>query len=247
MKLETQKSASSGKPFMLAMDTGAVSAAGSEPFIYGGYLEAWFRCLKLSKQYIHNCRTGLFGSQGAANTFKLFGCLEHFTLREWWHERGCENFGRSMATFKVRLVVTQRKTDSCRITLDVDDETLTELVGNEVSFLVQQMRLLQGQSGMLSSAPKAWSIYKSRITPEAIKLHLDVLEAHDTIKHGAPSTKLWRIGEQMRLNPKAMTRSGDAPNEQTAKHITMGQTVSEMVRKGQGLVANACEGRFPRY
>jgi hypothetical protein len=100
---------------------------------------------------------------------------------------------------------------------------------------------------MLSSAPKAWSIYKSRITPEAIKLHLDVLEAHDTIKHSAPSTKLWRIGEQMRLNPKAMTRSGDTPNEQTAKHIIMGHTVSEMVRKGQGLVANACEGTFPRY
>jgi hypothetical protein len=109
------------------------------------------------------------------------------------------------------------------------------------------MRLLEGQSGMLSSAPKAWSIYKSRITPEAIKLHLDVLEAHDTVKRNAPSTKLWRIGEQMRLNPKAMIRSGDTPNEQTAKHITMGQTVSEMVRKGQGLVANACEGVFPRY
>ena len=247
MKFDNQISANGGTPFMQAMDTGAVSAAGSEPFIYGGYLEAWFRCLKLSKQYIHNCRTGLFGSQGAANTFKLFGCLEHFTLREWWHERGCQNFGRSLATFKVRLVVAQRKKTSCRITLDADDETPPELVGDEVSFLVQQMRLLQNQSGMLSSAPRAWSIYKSRITPEAIKLHLDVLEAHDIIKHNAPSTKLWRIGEQMRLNPKAMTKIGDAPKEQIDKHIKMGQTVSEFIRKGQGLVANACEGVFPRY
>ncbi len=247
MKLETQISANGGRPLLKTIASGDITAKGSEPFIYGGYLEVWFRCLKLSKQYIHNCRTGLFGSQGAANTFKLFGCLEHFTLREWWHERGCENFGRSMATFKVRLVVAQRKKASCRITLDANDETPPELVGDEVSFLIQQMRLLEGQSGMLSSAPKAWSIYKSRITPEAIKLHLDVLEAHDTIKHSAPRTKLWRIGEQMRLNPKAMTRSGDTPNEQTAKHITMGQTVSEMVRKGQGLVSNACEGVFPRY
>ena len=127
----------------------------------------------------------------------------------------------------------------CRTILNDEDEISNELVGDEVSFLVQQMRLLDGQSGMLSSAPKAWSIYKSRITPEAIKLHLDVLEAHDTVKRHAPSTKLWRIGEQLRLNPKAITRSGDTPNEQTAKDITMGQTVSEMVRKGQGLVANA--------
>lgn len=152
-----------------------------------------------------------------------------------------------MATFNVRLVVAQRKKDSCRITLDADDKTPAELVGDEISFLVCQLRLLQGQSGMLSSAPKAWSIYKSRITPDAIKLHLDVLEAHDTIKHSAPSTKLWRIGEQMRLNPKATTRFGDTPKEQTAKHIAMGHTVSELVRKGQGLVANACEGFFPRF
>ena len=247
MKLETQISANGGKPLMQAIASGGMTAAGSEPFIYGGYLEVWFRCLKLSKQYIQNCRTGIFGSQGAANTFKLFGCLEHLTLREWWHERGCQNFGCSIATFKVRLVVAQRKTSSCRITLDADDETPAELVGDEVSFLVEQMRLLQGQSGMLSSAPKSWSIYKSRITPEAIKLNLDVLEAHDTFKRNEPSSKLWRIGEQMRLNPKAMTKIGDAPKEQTDKHIKMGQTVSELVRKGQGLVANACEGVFPRY
>ena len=129
----------------------------------------------------------------------------------------------------------------------IRDSTPAELVGDEISFMVCQLRLLQCQSGMLSSAPKAWSIYKSRITPYAIKLHLDVLEAHDTIKHSAPSTKLWRIGEQMRLNPKATTRFGDTPKEQTAKHIAMGHTVSGLVRKGQGLVANACEGVFPRF
>ena len=109
------------------------------------------------------------------------------------------------------------------------------------------MRLLQVRSCLLSAAPSAWSIYKSRITPEAMKLHLDVLEAYDTIKRNEPSTKLWRIGEQMRLNPKAMTSYSDSPSEQTAKHIAMGRTVSELVRKGQGLVANACDGVFPRY
>lgn len=76
---------------------------------------------------------------------------------------------------------------------------------------------------------------------------LDVFTAYDTVMHIAPRTKLWRIGEQMNLNSKAMTRSGDTPYEQTAKHIVMGHMVSDLVRKGQGLVANACEGVFPRY
>ncbi len=41
-----------------------------------------------------------------------------------------------VATFKVRLVVAQRKKASCRITLYADDETPAELVGDEVSFMV---------------------------------------------------------------------------------------------------------------
>ena len=163
MMLTTQKAASSGQQLMKSISDSGVAAAEvqgveSEPCLCGSYLEAWFRCLQLSKQYTHNCRTGLFGSQGAANTFQLFGSVEDCTLQEWWCERGCENFGRSMATFKVRLVVAQRKKGSCRITLDADDETPAGLVGDEISFMVYQLRLLQGQCGMLSAAPKAWSI-----------------------------------------------------------------------------------------
>jgi hypothetical protein len=227
--------------------TGSMTATASEPFIYGGYLEGWFRSLKLSKQYIQNCRTGLFGSQGAANTFKLFGSLENFSMREWWLERGCENFGRSLIALKLRLVSSQRKDGCCRITIDAADHISDDLAGDEFKLLIQQIRSLEGPKSMLSSVPRAWSIYRSRITPSAIKLHLDVLEAHDNIMHSAPGTKLWRIGEQMRLNPKATTTSSDSANEKTAKHIVMGQTVSLLVRKGRGLVANACEGIFPRY
>lgn len=247
MKCSMQSSVTSMFPLVPQLSTGSMTAIASEPFIYGGYLEGWFRSLKLSKQYIQNCRTGLFGSQGAANTFKLFGSIEHFTMRDWWLERGCENFGRSLSALKIRLVSSQRKEGGCRITVDAADQVPDDLVGEEFKLLIQQIRSLEGPKAMLSSVPRAWSIYRSRITPGAIQLHLDVLEAYDNIMHSAPGTKLWRIGEQMRLNPKATTTSSDSANEKTAKHIVMGQTVSLLVRKGRGLVANACEGLFPKY
>lgn len=224
-----------------------MTALASEPFIYGGYLEGWFRSLKLSKQYIQNCRTGLFGSQGAANTYKLFGSLENFSMREWWLERGCENFGRSLSDLKLRLVSSQRKDGCCRITVDAADHVSDDLAGDDFKLLIQQIRSLKSPKALLSSVPRAWSIYRSRITPGAIKLHLDVLEAYDNIMRNAPGTKLWRIGEQMRLNPRARTKANELPYDKTDKHIAMGQTVSQLVRKGRGLVANACEGIFPRY
>ena len=247
MKCSIQSSVTSMLPLVPQLSTGSMTAIASEQYIYGGYLEGWFRSLKLSKQYIQNCRTGLFGSQGAANTFKLFGSIENFTMRDWWLERGCENFGRSLSALKLRLVSSQRKEGGCRITVDAADQVPDELAAEEFKLLIQQIRSLKDSKAMLSSVPRAWSIYRSRITPAAIKLHLDVLEAYNNVMHSAPGTKLWRIGEQMRLNPKATTISSDAPNEKTVKHIIMGQTVSLLVRKGKGLVANACEGIFPRY
>jgi hypothetical protein len=52
MKLETQISANGGRPLVQSIASGDMTAKGSEPFIYGGYLEVWFRCLKLSKQSV---------------------------------------------------------------------------------------------------------------------------------------------------------------------------------------------------
>ena len=41
---------------------GRLRSEATEPFIHGTYLEAWFRCLKCSKEFTHSCRTGMFMS-----------------------------------------------------------------------------------------------------------------------------------------------------------------------------------------
>ena len=73
------------------------------------------------------------------------------------------------------------------------------------------------------------------------------MEIHDQIIRNEPETKLWQIGEQLKLNPKAMTKFSDYPSEISDKHKAMGQTVSNYLRKGKGLVDNAYQGIFPRY
>ena len=73
------------------------------------------------------------------------------------------------------------------------------------------------------------------------------MEIHEQIIRNAPQTKLWQIGEQLRLNPQAMPKFGDFPIDTADKHKAMGQTVSSYLRKGRGLVANATNGIFPKY
>ena len=58
---------------------------------------------------------------------------------------------------------------------------------------------------------------------------------------------LEQTARQLRLNPKAMPRPGDFPSLITEKHRVMGQTVSCYLKKGKGLVDNACKGVFPKY
>ena len=85
---------------------------------------------------------------------------------------------------------------------------------------------------MIRGAGKGDVIVVSEVSRQ-VRSTLEVLEiGRECFERGAPMTKLWRIGEQMRLNPKAMTRFGDTHNEQTAKHIKMGHTVSRWSGRG---------------
>ena len=76
---------------------------------------------------------------------------------------------------------------------------------------------------------------------------LGILEVHEQIIRNAPETKLWQIGEQLRLNPRAKPKDDDFPTDVAIKHKAMGQTVSNYLRKGNRLVKNACNCIFPKY
>jgi hypothetical protein len=76
---------------------------------------------------------------------------------------------------------------------------------------------------------------------------LDVFEAHEKLTMISDKGHLWRIGEQLRLNPRAMPKADDTHSERVDKHIAMGKRVSAMVSKARCLVENACNGVYPRF
>ena len=112
---------------------------------------------------------------------------------------------------------------------------------------MDQICLLNAKAGLLSEAPLSWPIFHSRISYDAISLLLGIMEIYEQIIRNAPETKLWQIGEQLRLNPKAMSKNGDFPIDIADKHKAMGQTVSSYLTKGRMLVDNACKGVFPKF
>ena len=219
----------------------------TEPFIYGTYLDVWWRCLKCSKEFTQSCRTGIFTSIGAYKTFCMFGSLENMTFKDWWMTKGHEVFSESITTLQVTLYVKHKNSDAFEITVDALQDVSSQLAGREFGFWLDQISLLNARDGLLSEAPLSWPIFRSRISYDAISQLLSIMEIHDQIIRNTPETKLWQIGEQLRLNPKAMPKFGDFLIDTTDKHKAMGQTVSSYLKKGRGLVDNAYQGIFPRY
>lgn len=227
--------------------TGQLRSETTEPFIHGTYLELWWRCLKCSKEFTQSCRTGVFTSEGSYKTFCMFGELENKSFQDWWMTKGHEFFSASITTLQVTLFVKRKHIDAFEITVDAFQDVSSQLAGKEFGFWLDQICLLNARQGLLSEAPLSWPIFRSRISYEVIFQPLRIMEIHDQIIRNAPETKLWQIGEQLRLNPQAMPKPGDFPNDIADKHKAMGQTVSNYLSKGRGLVDNACRGVFPKY
>jgi len=227
--------------------TGRLRSDATEPFIYKTYLELWWRCLKISKEFTQSCRTGIFTTQKAYKTFLMFGALEDLSFSQWWKLKGHYFFSASITTLQVTLFAKQRNSKVFSITVNAFQDVSSQLAGREFEFWLDQMCLLNERQGLLSEAPLSWPIFRSRISYSVISQLLNIMEIHEQIIRNAPDTKLWQIGEQLKLNPKAISKKTDYPTEVTSKHKAMGQTVSNYLLKGKGLVDNACRGIFPKY
>ena len=225
---------------------GLLRSEVTAPFIHGTYLELWWRCLKCSKEFTQSGRTGIFTSAGAYKTFCMFGSIEDMTFHDWWLSKGHEFFSKSITTLQVTLYVKRKNINAFAITVDAFQDVSSQLAGKEFGFWHDQICLLNAKEGLLSEAPLSWPIFSSRIGLGAIAQLLSIMEVHEQIIRNAPKTCLWQIGEQLKLNSKAMTKSDDYPSVIADKHKAMGQTVSSYFKKGQGLVDNAANGVFPK-
>lgn len=209
MKVQTRNRCSGTRNLLPRIATGRLRSEQTEPFIHGTYLELWWRCLKCSKEFTQSCRTGIFTSQGAYRTYLMFGDLENLSFQNWWIAKGHEFFSDSITTLQVTLYVKRKNSEAFEITVDALQDVSSQLAGKEFGFWLDQINLLNKRDGLLSEAPLSWPIFRSRITYDVISQLLDIMEIHDQIIRNAPNTYLWQIGEQLRLNPQAMPKSGD--------------------------------------
>ena len=168
MKTQRLESCMRAPKLVAQIAAGRLGCKMTEPYIYGTYLELWWRCLKFSKEFTQSCRTGIFTSRDAYRTFCIFGDLEDLTFQEWWLTKGHEFFSESITTLQVTLYVKRKTFNAFSITVDALQDVSSQLAGREFGFWLDQINLLNTREGLLSEAPLSWPIFSSRISFDVI-------------------------------------------------------------------------------
>ena len=247
MKTHMLKSCYGIQKLIPHISAGCLKAERTVVMLQGTYLELWWRCLKNSKEYVQSCRTGIFTTGAAFKTYNLFGNIENLTIADWWVNKGHSVFSESITTLQVKLFVNKSHEKAYEITVNAGQETSKDLCGREFAFWLEQIALLNSRHGLLSDAPLSWPIYSNRISYHAICNLLYLAEIHEQMVRNAPNIRLWQLGEQLRLNPRATSKFSDYPSDVSDKHKVMGQTVSNYLRKAHCLIENSGRGIFPSF
>jgi hypothetical protein len=82
-------------------------------------------------------------------------------------------------------------------------------------------------------------------TIENLQKTLQVYDEYLKVKDEKPKVPLWKIGEQMRLVPSAMTTDDMSMNERQVFRNVMGASVKRYIANAEKLIGNAGLGRFP--
>jgi len=82
-------------------------------------------------------------------------------------------------------------------------------------------------------------------TIENLRKTLQVYDLYMVHKDQKPKVPLWKLGEQLRLVPSAMTTDKMTVNERQVFRNVMGASVKRYITNAEKIIANAALGRFP--
>lgn len=223
-----------------------VSLPESLVLVKGSLYEAWFNALALSPFYQEAVRTNTFINSDVKRTYDLFGNLNGISFDRWWMGGGYKIFEEAEPFNKVALRKERNPFGenvpvlSVDIPLDVSPQLLREQLE---ALLKQHHPNYKKYDRWKTSTAKA-KLRATRLTFESINLCLQVYKKWlDMQKKN--KVLLYKIGEELRLNPRLNVLPTDYKPMAAAKKLKMASTVSEYLEKAKNLVAHATECNFP--
>ena len=209
--------------------------------------------MRRNEDYIKCCENG--GKGKYAKLYKGFGDVREDNFKKWWKEKGVELFSEKHVSEGGDMVLMELTDKSQWSDAWTSDKVLVVAMP-----LTSSKRYLQSRFNALLKkrhTTKRGRQYKTfeessakyplakNYTIRNLETTLAVYDEYLKHKGQVPKVPYWKIGQNMRLVPSAMTTDSMSMNERQVYRNVMGASVKRYITNAEKMIANAALGKFP--
>ena len=211
----------------------------------------WWAYLRRNADYLACCENG--GKGKLAKLYKDFGDVREDNFKRWWTEgqRGGNLFAENRGAMKLTLLEDKSQWDDTW----TQDQVLVIAVPLTSSKRYLQSRFARilkerhtakrGRTKKLLEMSNSQYPLERNYTIENLRKTLQVYDEYIRTRTEAKKVPLWKVGENLRLVPTAMTSSQHMPEENFLRRNVMAATVKRYLKNAEKIIAGTSLGRFP--
>lgn len=211
----------------------------------------WWAYLRRNKEYLKCCENG--GKGRLAKLYIDFGDVREDNFKKWWTE---SERGANLFSEQVRLMTLTELEDKSQW----DDNWTKEDVLIVAAPLTSSKRYLQsrfarllkerhtGKRGRtakkLETSNSSYPLERN-YTIENLRKTLQVYDEYIRTRCDVKKVPLWKVGENLRLVPSAMTSSKLTADENYLRRNVMAATVKRYLKNAERIIEATSKGKFP--
>jgi hypothetical protein len=211
----------------------------------------WWAYLRRNADYLASCESG--GKGKLAKLYKDFGDVRNDDFKRWWTEgqRGGNLFAENKGALKLAVLEDKSQWDDTW----TQDQVLIIAVPLASSKRYLQSRFARilkerhtakrGRTKKLLEMSNSQYPLERNYTIENLRKTLQVYDEYVRTRGEAKKVPLWKVGENLRLVPTAMTSPKYMPEENFLRRNVMGATVKRYLNNAEKIIAGTSQGRFP--
>jgi len=212
----------------------------------------WWAYLRRNAEYLECCESG--GKGKFSNLYKDFGDVREDDFKKWWNEGGRGGFLFGENKVALRLVELEDKSqwddswtkDDVLIVAVPLTSSKRYAQSRFASLLKARHTAKRGRTKKVLESSSSLYPLERNYTIENLQKTLQVYDLYIANKVKKPKVPMWKLGEQIRLVPSAMTTDSMSVNERQVFRNVMGASVKRYITNAEKMIANAALGKFPK-
>ena len=211
----------------------------------------WWAYLRRNADYLACCEND--GKGKLAKLYKDFGDVREDNFKRWWTEgqRGGNLFAEKRGAMKLTLLEDKSQWDDTW----TQDQVLVIAVPLTSSKRYLQSRFARilkerhtakrGRTKKLLEMSNSQYPLERNYTIENLRKTLQVYDEYAVTRSASKKVPLWKVGENLRLVPTAMTSNKLMAEENFLRRNVMAATVKRYLNNAEKIISGTSLGRFP--